>query len=133
MLVKRRQINSGRYTFGGTYMSYQNLNIKNRHRRCSIKKLFFKIVWRLQQRCFSVNIEKNFKNTQFEELEPLLLTNLLPNSNSCTDLIFTDQPNVVVNCGTHYSLTFKCHHQITIVNLISVFNIPLRMNGQFGI
>ena len=40
-------------------------------------------------------------------------THLLPQSNSCIDLIFTDQPNLVVNCGTHASLNSKCHHQIT--------------------
>ena len=38
---------------------------------------------------------------------------LLPYSNVCTDLIFTDQPNLVVNCGIHSSLNYKCHHQIT--------------------
>ena len=31
-------------------------------------------------------------------------THLLPRSNSCIDLIFTDQPNLVVNCGTHMPL-----------------------------
>ena len=40
-------------------------------------------------------------------------THLLPHSNSYTDLIFTDQPNLVVNCGTHPSLNPKCHLQIT--------------------
>ena len=40
-------------------------------------------------------------------------THLLPHSNSCIDLIFTDQPNLVVNCGTHPSLNPKCHLQIT--------------------
>ena len=40
-------------------------------------------------------------------------TRLLLESNSCIDLTFTDQPNLVVNCGTHASLNSKCHHQIT--------------------
>ena len=40
-------------------------------------------------------------------------THLLPYSNSCIDLIFTDQPNLAVDCGTHSSLNFKCHQQIT--------------------
>ena len=40
------------------------------------------------------------------------LTHLLPHSNSFIDLIFTDQPNLVVNCGTHFSLNSKCLHQI---------------------
>ena len=40
-------------------------------------------------------------------------THVLHQSNSCIDLIFTGQPNLVVNCGTHASLNSKCHHQIT--------------------
>ena len=37
----------------------------------------------------------------------------LPNSSSCIDLIFTDQPNLVVDSGVHPSLYLNCHHQIT--------------------
>ena len=33
-------------------------------------------------------------------------THLLPNSSSCIDLIFTDQPNLAVKSGIHPSL----HH-----------------------
>ena len=40
-------------------------------------------------------------------------THLLPQSNSCIDLVFTDQPNLAVNCGRHVSLNSKCHHEIT--------------------
>ena len=40
-------------------------------------------------------------------------THQLPQSNYCTDLFFTDQPNLVVNCGANVSLNSKCHHQIT--------------------
>ena len=39
-------------------------------------------------------------------------THLLPNSSSCIDLIFTDQPNLTVNSGVHPFLYVKCHHQI---------------------
>ena len=39
-------------------------------------------------------------------------THLLPHSNFCIDLIFTDQPNCG-NCGTNSSLNSKYHHQIT--------------------
>ena len=39
-------------------------------------------------------------------------THLLPNSLSCIDLIFTDQPNLAVDCGVHPSLHPNCHHQI---------------------
>ena len=38
---------------------------------------------------------------------------ILPNSSSCTDLIFTDQPNLVVDSGVCSSLHSNCHHQIT--------------------
>lgn len=37
-------------------------------------------------------------------------THLLPNSSSCTDLIFTDQPNLAVENGVHPSL-----HEIVYV------------------
>ena len=36
---------------------------------------------------------------------------------SCIDLIFTDQPNYVIDCGTHPSLNQNCHHQITFCQL----------------
>ena len=36
-----------------------------------------------------------------------------PNTSSCIDLIFTDQPNLVVDSGVHPSLHSNCHHQIT--------------------
>ena len=39
-------------------------------------------------------------------------THLLPNSSSCIDLIFTDQPNLAVNSGVHPSLHVKFHHMI---------------------
>ena len=41
-------------------------------------------------------------------------TPILKNSSSCIDLIFTDQPNLVTNSGTHPSLHPNCHH-ITFV------------------
>ena len=50
---------------------------------------------------------------------------LLPQSNSCIDLIFTDQLNLVVNCGTHASLNSKCHHQITYGKLNLNIKYPL--------
>ena len=39
-------------------------------------------------------------------------THLLPNSSSCIDLIFTDQPNLAVDNGVNPSLHVKCHHKI---------------------
>ena len=40
------------------------------------------------------------------------LTHLQTSSSSCTDLIFTDQPNLSVNSGVHESLHPNCHHKI---------------------
>ena len=40
-------------------------------------------------------------------------THILPASSSCIDLIFTDQPFLVVDSGVHPSLHASCHHQIT--------------------
>ena len=37
-------------------------------------------------------------------------THLLPQSSSCIDLIFTGQPNIIVDSGVLHS---NCHHQIT--------------------
>ena len=40
-------------------------------------------------------------------------TNFVPHKNpTCIDLIFTDQPNLVLDCGTRSSLDSFCHHQI---------------------
>ena len=39
-------------------------------------------------------------------------THILPNYSSCIDLIFTSQPNMVIESGIHSSLHSSCHHQI---------------------
>ena len=40
-------------------------------------------------------------------------TNFTPGKKpSCIDLMITDQPNLVLDCGTRPSLDSKCHHQI---------------------
>ena len=40
-------------------------------------------------------------------------TNFTPGKKpSCIDLIITDQPNLLLDCGTRASLDQKCHHQI---------------------
>ena len=40
-------------------------------------------------------------------------THILQNSSSSIDLIFTDQPSLVINSGIKPSLHENCHHQIT--------------------
>ena len=44
------------------------------------------------------------------------------------DLIFTNQPNLVINSGVHSSLHQYCHHQITIaqINLKSCYPPPYK-------
>ena len=37
-------------------------------------------------------------------------THLLPNSTSCIDLVFTNQLNLLADCGIHPSLHPNCHH-----------------------
>ena len=40
-------------------------------------------------------------------------TNFEPNKNpSCIDLVITNQPNLILDCGTRASLDSDCHHQI---------------------
>ena len=41
-------------------------------------------------------------------------THILTQSTSCIDLIFTDQPNYINNCGTHSCLNKNCYHQFTL-------------------
>ena len=55
-------------------------------------------------------------------------THTLANSSSCIDLIFTDQPNLLTDCGIHPSLHPNCHHQIIYckLNLKIVYPPPYR-------
>ena len=52
--------------------------------------------------------------TAFNGFEQLISipTHILPNSSSCIDLIFTNQPNLIFDCGVHATLHPYCHHQI---------------------
>ena len=44
-------------------------------------------------------------------------THILRNSLSCIDLIFTDQPSLVVDSGVHPKLNGNCHYQISYCKL----------------
>ena len=48
-------------------------------------------------------------------------THLTRNASSCIDLIFTSQPNFVMESGVHLSLHENCHHQI----LFAKFNLKI--------
>ena len=46
-------------------------------------------------------------------------------SSSCVDLMFTDQPNRLVDSGVHPSLHSNCHHQIAYCKLNLKIKYPL--------
>ena len=49
-------------------------------------------------------------------------TDFMGDSKSCIDLIFTDQPNLIVDSGLYPSLHEQCHHQI-VYGKLSVSNV----------
>ena len=51
-------------------------------------------------------------------------TRILPYSLSCTDLIFTDQPVLVADCGDYPTMHENCHHQITYCKLNVQIDYP---------
>ena len=59
-------------------------------------------------------------------------TQILPNSSTCIDLIFTDQPDLDVDSGVHPSLHTNCHHQITFYKF-NLINIYLPISTWFGL
>ena len=42
------------------------------------------------------------------------LTHIQTGGSSCIDLMFTDQPNLLVNSGIHASLHPNCHHHCSL-------------------
>ena len=48
-------------------------------------------------------------------------THTLENSSSCIELIFTTQPNMVLESGVHHSLYQNCYHQV----IFSKFNLNI--------
>ena len=52
-------------------------------------------------------------------------THILNSSSSCIDLIFTSQPDLVMESGIHSSLHSNCHHQIVFAKFnLSIFYPP---------
>ena len=51
-------------------------------------------------------------------------TNIIENSSSCIDLIFTQQPNLVTSSEVHTSLHNSCHHQITFAHINLLIEYP---------
>ena len=56
-------------------------------------------------------------------------THILPNSSWCTDLIFINQNNLIMDSGVHFSLHPKCNHQIVYAKLNLKIEYPHYMNG----
>ena len=48
----------------------------------------------------------------------------MPDSSTCIDLIFTDQPNLVADSGVYPSLHTNCHHQITLYRFNLIIEYP---------
>ena len=51
-------------------------------------------------------------------------THLLPSSLFCTDINFTDKPNLAVDYGVHPSLHSNCHHQIIYCKFNLIIEYP---------
>ena len=52
-------------------------------------------------------------------------THAMGDSKSCIDLIFTDQPNLIIKSGVHPSLHNQCHHHIAYGKLsVSIMAPP---------
>ena len=45
-------------------------------------------------------------------------TYIMENSGTCIDLLFTFQPDMVMDSGVHASLQSHCHHQMTLQSFI---------------
>ena len=54
-----------------------------------------------------------------------LIKELLTDSSACIDLLFTSQPNLVMESGVHSSLHQNCHHQMIFAKInLKVFYPP---------
>ena len=54
----------------------------------------------------------------------LLYRHILPNSSSCIDLIFTNEPGLVTSSGVHPSLFPRCHHKIIYTKVNFKVHVP---------
>ena len=61
-------------------------------------------------------------------------THILRNSSSCIGLIFTDQPSLIIDSGTHPSLHPNCHHKIIYCKIDLIVNPPTHLiRDYYGI
>ena len=61
------------------------------------------------------------------------LTHITGDSSCCIDLIFTSQPNLVMESGVHSSLHPNCHHQITYAKFNLKIYYPPPYERKYGI
>ena len=59
------------------------------------------------------------------------LSHLLKNSATCIDLVFINQPHLVMESGVHSSLSSTCHHEIIFAKLNLKIEYPLPYDGVF--
>ena len=64
--------------------------------------------------------------TKQYELHPFIResTHILKNSSTCIDLIFTSQPNLIIESGVHPSLHHNWHHQTVYAKLNLQIHFP---------
>ena len=56
---------------------------------------------------------------------------ILENSSPCINLVFTSQPNLIVNSGTHSLLHPNCHHQIIYAKFSLKIHYPRPYTHEF--
>ena len=81
-----------------------------------------------------ISIENLISSYGFKQLIPEP-THLLPTSSSYTDLLFTNQPNMVMNSGVFPSIHQNCHHQIFFAKVnLNIFYPPpyMRCTWDYG-
>ena len=132
-LGKRKERFQNQDEFEHFLLSVENLlgNVRNQDPAFTI--LIGDLINSMSESCWVHNIT-NSKGTQIQSISSpygfshLILepTHILQDSSCCIDLIFTGQPNLVINSCVKPSLHENCHHQITYAkfNLKIMYPLP---------
>ena len=119
--------------FNHTSVKFQTFlsNFKNLHLKIQGEKpsaTFFTGDFNAHSQFWWPDGDTNIEGMEIENLFTSLQiiskpTNFQPNKKpTCIDLIATDQPNIILDCGTRASLDTYCHHQIIYCKIY--FRIP---------
>ena len=73
-----------------------------------------------------------YLTSQFELHQVIKEPTHILDTSSCIDLIFTSQPNLIIEYGVHSSLHLNCHHQIIFAKFNLEVIYPHLMCGRFG-